>query len=715
MNPQHTAPISDFSTARLPALPQTLVRLLEECSDNNVELPEVASIVARDATIAAKILNLANSAFLGTRARFLSIEQAVIYLGIDTVRNLAISVSVHESFADISDTEHFKLPEFWYHSLLTALIAKELAELAGYDNPAEAYLAGLLHDIGKCLFCTVSGEAFEKLQLSETPDNDVLDQERQLFGLDHAEAACRLIENWHLAPELAEAIADHHSQEDLSRLPLLGRIVHTANSLAGNGDRAEHSITDKLGVTLAGEALTDLMQQLSEQVSLIGESLGIKVAAAPQNASPARIAAQTVLRTETINMVRLAGMLDNLMRANTMNRILQVLEESLAILFDISKCILLLPDNDTDHYMAAGSFRNKITRPLRETSFQPQQELFLRNCLAATQTRMVRLDHLQPQDTQLSSLFAAFEEELLNISSFPVNSEQRGLLVATPGSIDAASDPSGHTQVITLLLSHVSNRLQLEQLHKQQAKDQVRVHIQAMEEISRSIAHEISNPINVIQNYLTILLNKPDLPDNLAHELNIIDKEIDRISTISEQLHNLSQTPAAPRRVKTDIVSLVQEVVELFRSSLSPEDEIQLYFTGEMSVRPIWSIPDFLQQILMNLLTNSREALAGNGGHITVTLESPNQTRSSRSNEIVIKVCDSGPGLEPAMAEKVFQLGYTSKNGHHSGLGLAIVRKLAHDLGGSVMHQRNERHETQFAVYLPTRSGAAEPGPAQAT
>jgi len=339
----------------------------------------------------------------------------------------------------------------------------------------------------------------------------------------------------------------------------------------------------------------------------------------------------------------------------------------------------------------------------------------MENCLASTQTGMIQLDRFQPQDAQMRSLFVAFEEELLSISSFPVNSEQRGLLVAAPGPTNATSDPGSRAQVITLILSHVSNRLQLEQLQKQQAKDQVRMHIQAMEEISRTIAHEISTPINVIQNYLTILLNKPDLPGNLAHELNIIDKEIDRISTISEQLHNLSQTPAAPSRVKTDIVSLVQEVVELFRSSLSPEDEIQLYFTGEMSVRPIWSIPDFLQQILMNLLTNSREALVGKAGHITVTLESPNRTRSSRSNEIVIKVCDSGPGLEPTMAEKVFQLGYTSKNGNHSGLGLAIVRKLAHDLGGSVMHQRNDRHETQFAVYLPTGSGAAEPGPAPAT
>jgi len=715
MDSQQSVPISDFSAARLPALPQTLVRLLEECSDNNVELPEVAAIVARDATIAAKILNLANSAFLGTRARFLSIEQAVIYLGIDTVRNLAISVSVHESFADISDTGQFKLPEFWHHSLLTALVAKELAERMGYDNPAEAYLTGLLHDIGKCLFCTVSGEAFARLQLAEAPNNSVLDQERQLFGLDHAEAACRLIENWHLEPELAQAIAGHHSQQDLSQLPVLSRIVHAANTLAGKVDCPDRSVANKLGITIADEELRELMQQLSDQVTLIGESLGIKVAAGTQKAGPAKAAAQTALRAETINMVRLAGMLDNLMRANTVNRILQVLEESLAILFDVKKSILLLPDNDTAQYMAAGSFRNTIARPLRETTFHPVQEPFLRNCLATTQTSIARLDLIQPLDAQLRFLFTVFEEERLSISSFPINSDQRGLLIAAPCTTAADCFAVSHAQVIMLLLSHVSNRLQLEQLQKQQAKEQVRQHIQAMEEISRTIAHEISNPINIIQNYLTILLNKPELPENLARELNIIDKEIERISIISEQLHNLSQTPTAPRRVKTDIVSLVQEVVELFRSSLSPDEAIELFFTGETSIRPIWSIPDFLQQILMNLLTNSREALAGKAGHITVTLECPNRTQTNRGKEIAIKVCDSGPGLEPAMAEKIFQLGYTSKNGNHSGLGLAIVRKLTHDLGGTVIHQRNDRHETQFVIYLPTGSGAAEPGPAPAT
>ena len=120
------------STLELPQLPQVLIQLIDVCRAEEVDIRLVAQTVAQDISITTKTLQLANSAFLGARSQFKNIDQAVIFLGVDTVRNLAISVSVHNVFG--SDTEansdHLDSEKFWYHSLLTALISK-----TGARNP----------------------------------------------------------------------------------------------------------------------------------------------------------------------------------------------------------------------------------------------------------------------------------------------------------------------------------------------------------------------------------------------------------------------------------------------------------------------------------------------------------------------------------------------------------------------------------------------------
>jgi HD-like signal output (HDOD) protein len=131
-----------LSALKLPQLPQVLIQLIDVCRAEEVDIRLVAQTVAQDITITTKTLQLANSAFLGARSQFKNIDQAVIFLGVDTVRNLAISVSVHNVFGNDAEAhnDHLDSEKFWYHSLLTALISKTVAEKSGYDAPGTAYL-----------------------------------------------------------------------------------------------------------------------------------------------------------------------------------------------------------------------------------------------------------------------------------------------------------------------------------------------------------------------------------------------------------------------------------------------------------------------------------------------------------------------------------------------------------------------------------------------
>ena len=129
------------TSGNLPSLPQVLVRLLDCCQAPDVDIQEIAQIVSKDAALSAKVLQLVNSAFIGARNPIANIEQAVVYLGMDSIRNLAISVSVQQVFRRVQINGLLSMDRFWHHSFTNALIAQKIAQLHTKADPSEAYLS----------------------------------------------------------------------------------------------------------------------------------------------------------------------------------------------------------------------------------------------------------------------------------------------------------------------------------------------------------------------------------------------------------------------------------------------------------------------------------------------------------------------------------------------------------------------------------------------
>ena len=202
-------PINILDINSLPTLPQTLVDLIDACNRNDINIQELGTIVARDVSVSARVLQLVNSAFIGARSTFSDIVQAVIYLGVDTTRNLAVSAAVLEAFKSADIDEAINLPDFWYHSFLTAVLAKSLAQAVGEADLSEAYLTGLLHDVGKLLLLKSFPDHYGRILL-EKQSVDLEFREREVLGITHSEAAALLLRSWRLQPEIAVAIASHH-------------------------------------------------------------------------------------------------------------------------------------------------------------------------------------------------------------------------------------------------------------------------------------------------------------------------------------------------------------------------------------------------------------------------------------------------------------------------------------------------------------------------
>lgn len=684
--PQQTAAILDLS--RVPSLPQVLIELIDACNSQDVDLQTVGTIVCRDAAISARILQLANSAFLGTRTSFNDIEQAVIFLGIDTVRNLAISVSVHEAFRSYSGPGGTSPARFWYHSLLTAVLAKSLAQLNDYPRPAEAYLAGLLHDLGKLLLEQAFPQEYRRIAKTARLEQTRLEVlEKNRFGISHPEAGSQMVSRWKLQPIIATAIELHHSDNFSGHSGnLLTDILYLANVLS-TSPAADQRLIKKLGehLGISAQALSECLTAAAETVSTIAEHMGFTIDSTEisQSDEPDADSGRAELAERVGKLSRIHGVLDNLIRAENPDRSLRVIEESLHILYDVDKCLIFLPEFDGNGFWSCCSEVNPLARLADGLKIsQADGEDILAMCPECTHGVCLLAQKDGGTETAIEKrLYTLFNSPFLLILELPAG-DWRGFLVA---AVDARQSAHLHdcSDDLSFLARHAAARLYLDVINRKTAEDLARERVESVQQVARSIAHEINNPLAIVQNYLSILEHRLAGKPDIQKELVIFNAEISRIGNICTQLDDLSGTPPPHATSSVDLRSLLQECLGLFQQSFFQQQQI----TSQLDVTPqlptFTSNPDILRQIFGNLLKNAAEALPA-GGKVWMRCESIKDARKTGAEVIRITIEDDGPGISPAIAGKLFRAGVTDKNEGHLGIGLAIVKKLVTELGGSI-------------------------------
>lgn len=685
----------------LPSLPQTLVELIQACNSGDVDIIAVGEIVARDVTISARILQLANSAFLGTKAAFNDIEQAVIYLGIDTVRNLAVSVSVHEALSTQQGTACMNMPNFWYHALYTALLAKTLAEAAEYDSPAEAYLAGLLHDLGKLLLASNFPEEYPTI--SHGNPLQLAERERHNLGVSHAEAGALLVRHWNLQESIAKAIeSHHHDQESLENALPLTQIVHLANDLGQTLPDSNDSVPSLI-LSLSPEAIEDCRLQTLQTVEDIAQAMGITVKR-PEEIEPTQQEnpATQALQEKVGSITQIYGALDNLLKADNRNRICRVMEETLQILFGVSHSFIILPVGSSDQGRIVMSPANPLQPhsldiPLPEVGSSSVLEKCRSEgsvCFASSQDKA---SQLSDDDHTLISFLGC---EALVVLPIPIQGPARGVLVVSLSHKQCGRLAPDVTS-LRLLADHCGARFQLEQIQQQRLADITRKELEAVETITSSIAHEISNPLGIIQSYLAVIERKIAKQTDTTHDIQLISDEIERISTIVRQLENIS-TLSSPKPVKTTrLDNLLRDVLTFFRESIFQKRKIDVSIKLQPQTRSLPVPTDIIRQVLTILFTNAADSLP-NGGKITVNSALLEESTKAIDGDILqLSIRDNGPGIDSTIANSLFNAGITTKSDGHLGLGLSIARKVLIDNSGSITCEPTQEGGALFILTIP--------------
>jgi putative nucleotidyltransferase with HDIG domain len=228
MSSCHPVILSDLS--KVPPFPPLAARLLELLKDPEVDVGEVAEIISNDVKLTARLLQSSNSALFGMQTPVSNVRQAVALLGYE--RTLQIVVMNAAAAFTRRAPSTAELLSCWQHSIATALIADEIARSCEVFTKA-AFTTGILHDIGRLGLIVAYPREYERVMCGATTESclDLLDFEREHFGIDHAEAGRLLAETWDLPEEFRIVAGRHHDPCEGTELDLL-RIIHVACRLA---------------------------------------------------------------------------------------------------------------------------------------------------------------------------------------------------------------------------------------------------------------------------------------------------------------------------------------------------------------------------------------------------------------------------------------------------------------------------------------------------
>ena len=700
MNSVHPDDIRNrLLVARLPAMPQILIKLIDLCQADEVGVNELSKLIANDAGLTSRVLRVANSAAYQRSGRKLGLPQALTTLGADLVKSLLISESVFQTFNGFPHTGGTDLRPFWKHSLAAAVMARDLAKTMQYPQVEEAYLAGLLHDVGRLALLAAAPDTYN-FNFQTADDGDLCAAEQKSLQISHAEAGAWLIERWEMDSYLADAVLYHH--ENPARVmmahPLI-RIIHLAHLLSDHPP--DTPLPAEMGAVCGvGDAkLLEIYQGCEAQVLQAAAHLGIDLSGMPELLASALTPiapainnpVQQRLAEEIRNRALTAELSQVFSRQKDGTQLLDCVRQNARILFDL---------DDTAVFLVSSNGRLLVSASVGEQ--RQRLDSFSISLADGGIADAVASQHLAFLERGRSSLNLA-EEQLLRTFNTPcllclplvAGNRSLGLLIA---GLEAwrVAELQRQEKFLLIFGNQAANALQSAAKERGDIDRRIATIQEEHLKNSRKIVHEANNPLSIIKNYLGVLDDKLARQEPVDSELSILNEEIDRVGSIIKEFARVAQ-PAPDTML--DINKVLSDIVRLFRESrfLPPAVQIAAVLPDEPS--QVSGTSGVVKQIFVNLIKNAVEAMP-KGGRIEVINNGISRRGGIDYFSLLVK--DSGPGLPDDVLSKLFTPVRSTKAGDNRGLGLSIVHGLVQKLQGSITC-KSSALGTVFEILLPVR------------
>lgn len=694
-----------LAAARLPAMPQILLRLLQLCQDDGAGMAEMARLVANDAGITSKILNVANSAAYQRSGQKTGLMQSLGALGSELIKTLVINESVYQAFNGFSSAAKIDMRPFWKHALGTAVLARDIARAMDYPQPAEAYLAGLLHDVGRLALLAAAPEDYA--EHFQADDNAALcGAELRTLQITHVQAGAVVAARWKMDSFMADAILYHH--EPRVRLegahPLI-RLVHLAHQLDAL-DPTQPLAPDAGALCgLGAESLQEICKGAATQVTKAAGFLGIDLSGLPERND----VAQQQLAEEVRNLTLLTELGQSLSRQKDATQLLALVRQ---------QALLQLGLEDSAVFLLDASAQTLRGASMSEAQ-QRLGDLALRMAGGGALTEAALQQRVAFVNSQ-SGLLSLTEEQLLRVFGtehmvcLPLlaGTQCLGLLLGGAGAWQLA-DMQRRVRFLQGFGAQAGAALQAARLAAQPSRGEDDARLQALrqqtQDSARRVVHEVNNPLAIIKNYLEVLDDKLHRQEAVGAELGVLHEEIDRIGHIMGEW--VGDAPAQlPGTL--EINQAVNKLVHLLRESKFMPVAVELVVRLPAQDCEVLGSADTLKQILLNLVKNAVEVLP-RGGRIEIA----NNGQVQRNGRLfyALSVSDNGPGIPAEHRSQLFSPVQSSKPGTNRGIGLSIVHGLVKKLGGSIACASTSPKGTVFEICLPVAGAHSVTAAARAT
>lgn len=703
----------------LPSLPQVLLKLIEACDREDVDLSEVSRILVRDPSISSRVLTLVNSAYFGLHTTFSNLEQAVVYLGANTIKSITVTASVQQVFSRFEKSRNFSMTRFWWDSFSSAAYAKKIAQGTDYANVEEAYLAGLLQGIGEILLWMNFPQKCDAVRtLVMESGKSLCLAEEEIIGINHCEAGAWMMRQWKLNSFIADAILYHHAplEKIKGAFPLV-KIIRLADMFCHVQDNEDEFIYD------AGDELLDLGTEqiekirtgVREEVEEVARSLGIDLIPLSGVSKGSKSVGTDEHEVDLLHQVKnyslLTGFLKNLIQAESRDAILQAIEHAFHILFDVETIFFFLYDFEHKKLYGCGSGKNRHGSQLQDLVLSAKKGpgLLLKSMKDRQLIRSLGSKEGQQEilaDYQLRD--AMGNRGLLYIPMIAKNRDIGVIVISLPDALDNdLNSPSG-SDLLQMLSNQAAIALYLDEVKRKQEQKIRDARLMTASMAAAKVVRDVNSPLGIVRNYLKILEMKLPEKDSFAKELAILDEEVNRISSIVKRLDDFS-TPAAYSVESTDINSLLAGLLKIVSKSVFYSSKLQIHYRANPELPSILTDAGAIKQIVINLVKNAAEAMV-DGGNVYVETRVNTQDKSipmvsavGDSDCIELIIRDDGPGLPENVLSQLFEPFTSTKGKGHSGLGLSIVHTLVTELNGSVTCSSSRKEGARFTITLPLK------------
>lgn len=729
------------SLHKLPSFPEVITKILEALHNERLDETQLVKLVELDVSLTAKILAAANSPMFHRGSSVTSIREGVRLLGWDMLKTLTLSVAMHQIVNDFSSREKIDLSRFWKDSLYAAFTSKLLAGRVQDVSEDEAYLAGLLHDIGRLILRVNFRKAYGPIFELPCSEFSAIAKEIGLVGCSHAEIGALLVQEWQTSSFLEDAILYHHrTVEALEQASDLVKVTHLAASMAESYPHIliEQVESARYWFNLEFKDLDQISLESHQQVLKTAASMGItlppdaplqdapEIAAAmeqnatsseqenppPQESSPETVYSEAEPSFDASHF----SMESILARYALLDHVQQLLLECDSPENFYSKSLriswALCGAKQWLYYAWDAETAVLLGQPLDSTqawitafrlTLSPNSGQIVRAHVTQSIT-MAMLSNPEVHVVDAQVMRASKCDAMLCVP-VTVGDQPVGVVVMTMAARDAQDLWLKSFLPVALANTVISGYLAVLKRGDEPSGETNQSRSEAMKELDKQLwkvevdklIHETKNPLSTIRNYLEILRRKNIDNTQIAKDLDIVNEEINRVALLLGQFSDISASPSMQAQ-NADVNQMICDVISLEKSSHQPSMPVQMSLKLARDLPEIQCVTHKLRQVLINLVRNGLEAMP-HGGELAVSTYL--EISADKHKRLVIQLRDTGPGLSDAAKQTLFESTNTTKGNAHKGLGLSIVASLIAELKGEISCTSELSVGTTFFVKLP--------------